>query len=44
MVQEVVQEVGFMPPLPVLMEEDEDEKQDKNEAFIVAMMLLNNPQ
>ena len=42
-VQEVVQEVEFMPPLLVLIEY-EYEQYDKNEAFIAAMMLLNDPQ
>ena len=32
-----------MPPLTVMMAEDEDEQHDKNEACIAAMMLLNNP-
>ena len=43
-IEEVAQEVGVMPPLPVLMAEYEDEHHDKNEACITAMMLLNNPQ
>ena len=35
--------MGFIPLLPVLIE-NEDDRHDNNEACIAAMMLLNNPQ
>ena len=42
--QEVVQEVGVMPPFTVTMSDDEDEQHNKNDDCIAAMMLINNPQ